>query len=134
MLNRKCGPAVKGTFVTLVTIFFVSLTHHSIAGETEDARVQKTLVERTENFCKAVLPNWFLSETGIKDENVRSIVTDCYMGHARLAVLGIKSAFPLADTVLSEVPAALLRDKTGINLDIYRPLAGRELQTRVVEK
>ena len=134
MLNQKCGPAVKWTFASFVTIFFVSLTHLSIAGETEDARVQKTLVERTENFCKAVLPNWFLSETGIKDENVRSIVTDCYMGHARLAVLGIKSAFPLADTVLSEVPAALLRDKTGINLDIYRPLAGRELQTRVVEK
>ena len=134
MLNQKFRPAVKGTFVTLVTIFFISLTHHSFAGETEDARVQKTLVERTENFCEAVLPNWFLSETGIKDENVRSIVTDCYMGHARLAVLGIKSAFPLADTVLSEVPAALLRDKTGINLDIYRPLAGRELQTRVAEK
>ena len=134
MFNRQTGSVVLGTIALLATTIFFSLTHHTIAGETGDSRVQKTLIERTENFCEAVLPNWFLSETGIKDENVRSIVTDCYMGHARLAVLGIKSAFPLADTVLSEVPAALLRDKTGINLDIYRPLAGRELQTRVAEK
>ncbi len=134
MFNRQTGSVVLGTIALLATTIFFSLTHHTIAGETGDSRVQKTLIERTENFCEAVLPNWFFSDTGIKDENVRSVVTDCYMGHARLAVLGIKSAFPLADTVLSEVPAALLHDKTGINLDIYRPLAGRELQTRVAEK
>jgi hypothetical protein len=122
------------TIVALAVIFMVLSVDKTFADETQDDRVHKALVDRTESFCKAVLPNWFASETGIIDQNVRSVITDCYMGHARLAVLGVKSKFPLKDTDLSEVPAALLHQKTGINLDIYRPLAGRVLQTRMARQ
>ena len=98
------------------------------AEENKDEIVQKALQKRTDGFCKAVLPAWFRSGTGVQDPKVRGLVADCYMGHARLAVLGVKTKVSLAETSLSEVPAALLKAKTGINLDIYRPLAGRTVR------
>ena len=134
MVIRQFGLSVFLAIVALTMIFMALSADRVFAGETRDDRVHKALVERTESFCKAVLPNWFASDTGIDDQIVRSVVTDCYMGHARLAVLGVKSKFPLSGTDLSEVPAAMLHEKTGINLDIYRPLAGRVLQTRKAEK
>ena len=98
------------------------------AEENKDEIVQKALQKRTDGFCKAVLPAWFRSGTGVQDPKVRGLVADCYMGHARLAVLGVKTEVSLAETSLSEVPAALLKAKTGINLNIYRPLAGRTVR------
>jgi hypothetical protein len=129
MANRDFGLSVLLAITAIAMIFLTVLSDKSFAGETDDERVQKALVDRTESFCDAVLPNWFASKLGVEDKNVRSVITDCYMGHARLAVLGVKSKFPLSKTDLSEVPAALLHEKAGINLEIYRPLAGRVLQT-----
>ena len=114
--------------------FTILAVDGAFADEKQDKLVHRTLVERTESFCEAVLPTWFVSEAGIDDVNVRSLVTDCYMGHARLAILGVKSSLSLDDMDLSEVPAALLHKKIGINLDIYRPLAGRVLQTKKAGK
>jgi hypothetical protein len=100
------------------------------AEDNADAKVHKVLLERTEKFCKAVLPAWFASERGIHDLDVRQLVADCYMGYARLSILGLATEFSLDDIALSEVPAALLRKETGMNLDIYRPLAGHKLRVR----
>ena len=129
MVNRQFGLSILLAMVALTMIFMTLSSDKAFAAENRDEGVRKALIERTEGFCSAVLPNWFASDTGFDNQIIRSVVTDCYMGHARLAVIGVKSKFPLSDTGLSEVPAALLHEKTGINLDMYRPLAGRVLQT-----
>ena len=96
-----------------------------------DAAVSKSLQERTTNFCRLVLPAWLSSEMGMSDPEVRRVIVDCYMGNARLAVLGIETGLTVEETALTEVPATLLSRETGIDLDIYRPLAGRTLQVKV---
>jgi len=96
-----------------------------------DAAVFKSLQERTTNFCRLVLPAWLSSEMGMSDPEVRRVIVDCYMGNARLAVLGIETGLTVEETALTEVPATLLSRETGIDLDIYRPLAGRTLQVKV---
>jgi hypothetical protein len=102
--------------------------------ENKDAIVHKVLSDRTKNTCKSILPAWFASKTGVQDPQVRVLVTDCYMGHARLAILGVKTDFSLAETSLSEVPAVLLQKNVDIDLDIYRPLAGRTLRVQAKKK
>ncbi len=95
-----------------------------------DAAIRKTLVERTNTFCNEVLPAWFASEQGIDDTRVKALVADCYMGHARLTILNMNDGLSLENISLSEVPAALLGQQTGISLDIYRHLAGRTIRIR----
>jgi hypothetical protein len=120
--------------VALTMIFTTLAMSPAFADKSQDDPVKKIWVKRTEGFCKAILPTWFATEAGIEDQNVRALVTDCYMGHARLAVFGVKPTLDLKDIALSEVPAVILHNKTGINLDIYRPLAGRVLQVRKLEQ
>ena len=117
-------------FIATFALFLVMPMAYVAADEGNDAVVHKALLKRTTNTCKAVLPAWFASEQGVQDLKVRGLVADCYMGHARLAILGVKTDVSLAQTSLSEVPAALLQRKTGINLDIHRPLAGRTLRAK----
>ncbi len=85
-------------------------------GEADEA-VHKVLKDRTATFCKAVLPAWFASKRGIHEPGFRAIVVDCYLGQARLAVLGTNSDIALEDTALPELPARLLGAATGMNLD-----------------
>ena len=118
-------------FIPAAAIFLVLPIAYAAADEVNDAIVHKALLKRTTNTCKAVLPAWFASEHGVQDLKVRGLVADCYMGHARLAILGVKTDVSLAETSLSEVPAVLLQQKTDINLDIHRPLAGRTLRAQV---
>ena len=122
----------RGAFLFLVALVLVLLSmsvNPAHAGEKEDEVVRKALAQRTATFCKAVLPAWLKSETGIQEPAVRDLVTDCYMGQARLKVLGVKTNFPLETAALSEVPAILIQQETGINLDIAQPLAGRTIRT-----
>ena len=121
-------------FVAMAAVFPVLPMDIAAAGENNDAVVHRVLLERTTNTCKEVLPAWFASEQGVQDPKVRGLVADCYMGHARLAILGVKTNVSLAETGLSEIPAVLLQQKTGINLDIHRPLAGRTLRVRAEKK
>ena len=121
-------------FVPMAAAILVLPVAYAAADENNDAVVHKVLLERTTNTCKEVLPAWFKSEEGIQDPKVRGLVADCYMGHARLAILGVKTNVSLAETGLSEIPAVLLQQKTGINLDIHRPLAGRTLRVRAEKK
>lgn len=126
------GNVSTGKLLFLVAIATVSiLSGPAMAAEEKaDARVRQALVDRTDKFCKAVLPAWFASEHGIRDLDVRQVIADCYMGHARLSILGLTTDFSLDDIALSEVPAVLLKKETGMNLDIYRPLAGHTLRVR----
>ena len=121
-------------FVPMAAVFLVLPMDYVAAKENNDAAVHKVLLERTTNTCKEVLPAWFASEQGVQDLKVRGLVADCYMGHARLAILGVKTPVSLAETGLSEIPAVLIQQKTGINLDIHRPLAGRTLQVQAEKK
>ena len=120
--------------VPAAVAFLILPMADAMADESTDAVVHKVLLKRTSNTCKAVLPAWFASKNGVQDLKVRGLVADCYMGHARLAILGVKTDISLAETNLSEVPAVLLQRKTGINLDIHRPLAGRTLRVQAGRK
>jgi len=121
-------------FVPMAAAFLVLPMAYAAAEENNDAVVHRVLLERTTNTCKEVLPAWFTSEQGVQDPKVRGLVADCYMGHARLAILGVKTGVSLAETGLSEIPAVLIQQKTGINLDIHRPLAGRTLRVQAEKK
>ena len=121
-------------FISAAAIFLVLPIAFTAADEGNDAVVHKALLKRTTKTCKEVLPAWFASEHGVQDPKVRGLVADCYMGHARLAILGVKTDVSLAEASLSEVPAVLLQQKTGINLDIHRPLAGRTLRAQADRK
>ena len=96
----------------------------AMAAEDANKAVRKALEKRTETFCGEVVPAWFAAKDGMRDPMLRRLVADCYMGHARLAILGIKNGFPLEQTTLSELPAMLLRHGSGMDLNIYHPLAG----------
>lgn len=116
-------------FVALVLIFIAVSLVPAYAAEKEDEAVRSALLERTNTFCKAVLPAWLKSENGMRDPNVRDLVADCYMGQARLSILGVSTNFPLEEVALKEVPAILIKQETGMNLDIFQPLAGRTIRT-----
>ena len=117
----------------LASFLLLGLGYPSLAEETRGERVNSALIDRTNGFCRDVLPAMFDADMGMKDKTVRALVIDCYTGHARLAILGVKSRLSLVDLALSEVPAALIKAETGMNLDIYRPLAGRSIQSRRAE-
>ncbi len=51
------------------------------------------------------------------------------MGQARLSILCVKTGLPLETVALKEVPAVLMQQETGINLDIFQPLSGRTIRT-----
>ena len=81
-----------------------------------------------------VLPVWFASRDGMADPDLRTSIVDCYTGQARLSLLGIDGELSLENVDLSELPAVLLSRETGMNLDIYRPLAGRTIRVRPARK
>lgn len=123
---------LRGAFLMIVALVFVFLTMSitsAYAGDKEDEAVRNALFERTNTFCNAVLPSWLKSQEGMQDPNVRDLVIDCYMGQARLNILGVATNFPLEEVALKEIPAILIQQETGINLDIFKPLAGRTIRT-----
>ena len=115
--------------IAAVAFLWIGVTSTS-AGEVREADklVHKALKERTKTFCRSVLPAWFKQKNGQKAEALRTLVADCYLGHARLAILGIYDKPFLKDIGLSELPSALLVRETGMSLDVYRPLAGRTIK------
>jgi len=130
------GTLLKGAFlmlVALVLVFMALSFSPAHASEKDDAAVRSALLERTNTFCNAVLPAWFKSENGVQDLNVRDLVTDCYMGQARMGILGVSTNFPLEEVALKEVPAVLIKQETGMNLDIFQPLVGRTIRFSIPE-
>ena len=117
-------------FTSLMAAFLIVAPMPVEGSDDPNKSIRKTLMTRTNGICRSALENWFLSIRGMTDENVRALVTDCFMGHARLAVLGEASELSLQDLSLTEVPSALLAKESGMKLDPYRPLAGRVLETR----
>ncbi len=123
---------LKGALFMLValSLFYVAGSlAPAYAAEKEDEAVRSALLQRTNTFCNAVLPSWLKSKNGMQDPNVRDLVADCYMGQARLAILGVSTNFPLEEVALKEVPAILIKQETGMLLDIFQPLAGRTIRT-----
>ena len=131
--NGKTGATlVMGLVLFLACATSLQAEERKDMGTTDiDAAVSRSHQERTANFCRLVLPAWLSSEKGMGDPAIRGVIVDCYMGNARLAVLGVETGLAVEETTLTEVPAALLHQETGIDLDIYRPLAGRTLQVKV---
>ena len=118
------------TFAACVTVLAALITlplttHAAETSEKPETRVQAALEERTESFCSSVLPSWLASRGGLDDPAVRAVVTDCYVGKIRLAVL--RRDGKLEGTTLSELPSSLLAKETGMSLDPYAPLAGRRI-------
>jgi len=120
----------RASFVGLSVALGLLASSPAIAGETDDV-VDKVLRDRSATFCKAVLPAWLISKHGVHDPKFRAIVVDCYLSQARLAVLGTSEKDrAIENTALSELPAGLLQARTGMNLDMYGPLAGITLLSR----
>ena len=109
-----------GSAITLAPLSSLAET-----AEKPDIQIQTALEERTASFCASVLPNWLTSRGGLDDPVVRAIVTDCYVGKIRLAVLG--QGGNLEGSTLSELPSTLLSKETGMNLDPYAPIAGKRI-------
>lgn len=123
---------LKGAFFMLVVLGLYIIAGSlapAYAAEKEDEAVRSALLQRTNTFCNSVLPSWLKSKNGMQDPNVRDLVADCYMGQARLSVLGVTTNFPLEEVALKEVPAILISQETGMSLDIFQPLAGRTIRT-----
>ena len=115
--------------VGILLAFFLALGPvHAEERSDADKMVHKVLTERTHTFCRAVLPAWFKQAGGEGTPAFRTMVADCYLGHARLAVLGVSDSLSLKDVGLSELPSALLAEETGMTLDVYGALAGRTLK------
>ncbi len=134
-MTDKCF--IRGAPVCLMVLgltFALLAVTPASAGEDRDQVVRKALMERTETFCRAVLPAWFAAQRGMATPEVRTLVVDCFTGHARLALLGVESGLPLENAGLAELPAVLLRKEPGMDLDIYRPLAGRTIRVGPAEK
>ena len=130
------GNFVRGALLFLMALgmtLMVLAMKPALAAE-KDTTVEKALVKRTETFCKAVLPVWFASREGMADPDLRTTIVDCYTSQARLSLLGIDGELSLENVDLSELPAVLLSRETGMNLDIYRPLAGRMIRVRPVKE
>ena len=117
-------------FVLVVVATIGSSTLRVMAEETSQANqlVHKALQDRTNTFCKAVLPAWFKQQREADVETFRTLVADCYLGHARLTILGVENNPSLNKVGLSELPSALLAHETEMTLDVYRPLAGRTIK------
>ena len=116
--------------LTLTGVLLVAGAPGSSAEEIREAdkMVHKALKDRTGTFCKQVLPAWFSVKGEKNVGGFRTLVADCYLGHARLAILGVDDNMSLNKVGLSELPSALLAEEAGMNLDVYAPLAGRTLK------
>ena len=118
-----------GAVIFLSAVSAGSLEVHAGEGKNADKLVHKTLKSRTQTFCKQVLPAWIKHTQVQNSAAFKTLVADCYLGHARLAILGVDDVKEhLQDIGLSELPSALLAHEAGMSLDIYRPLAGRKIK------
>ena len=122
-IKNSLGPIL--LLVGLLCALVVFSSTELKAEEALQRKIHATIEPRTKSFCDKVLPSWFASRGGVDDPTVRAMVTDCYIGQARLGVMGGESM--LAGIALSEVPAALLANESGMKLDPFGPLAGRSL-------
>ena len=122
-IKNSLGPIL--LLVGLLCALVVFSSTELKADEALQRKIHATIEARTKSFCDKVLPSWFASRGGVDDPTVRAMVTDCYIGQARLGVMGGESM--LAGIALSEVPAALLANESGMKLDPFGPLAGRSL-------
>ena len=122
-IKNSLGPIL--LLVGLLCALVVFSSTELKAEEALQRNIHATIEARTKSFCDKVLPSWFASRGGVDDPTVRAMVTDCYIGQARLGVMGGESM--LAGIALSEVPAALLANESGMKLDPFGPLAGRSL-------
>ena len=122
-IKNNLGPIL--LLVGLLCALVVFSSTELKAEEALQRKIHATIEARTKSFCDKVLPSWFASRGGVDDPTVRAMVTDCYIGQARLGVMGGESM--LAGIALSEVPAALLANESGMKLDPFGPLAGRSL-------
>lgn len=115
------------TALAIATIGLMGLPAMADPGKSGDQAIQRTLETRVKTYCRPLLKAWLLSEAGMQDPSIREQVTNCYLSHSRLQVLGFASGLDLADTAISELPARILAGRVGFDLDPYRPLAGRRL-------
>ena len=122
-IKNNLGPIL--LLVGLLCALVVFSSTELKAEEALQRKIHATIEARTKSFCDKVRPSWFASRGGVDDPTVRAMVTDCYIGQARLGVMGGESM--LAGIALSEVPAALLANESGMKLDPFGPLAGRSL-------
>jgi len=130
MISNTTMPVIHRIVVAALAVAatgFMGLPATADSVKTGDQAIQRTLETRVKTYCRPLLKAWLLSEAGMQDPSIREQVTNCYLSHSRLHVLGLASGLDLADTAISELPARILAGRVGFDLDPYRPLAGRRL-------
>tara|TARA_R110000782_G_scaffold23881_7_gene62029 strand:+ start:3248 stop:3655 length:408 start_codon:yes stop_codon:yes gene_type:complete len=99
----------------------------ALAGEKKASAVERLMLQRNTQICRETLKAWMASPDGVKNPGVVSLVTDCYVGRARLYLNTGKVQGLTQSRSLSEVPARLLAEQTGVDLDPFSPLVGVSL-------
>ena len=120
----------KNILAVLFLTFAFSLIHGtSNAGEKDQFKnITVKLVEQANHLCNSIIPIWIKSKSGMRDQSVRRLVTDCYLAQARLPGIGRKSEILVKPVSLDEVPLAILEKQTGFVFNEYAPLAGVRLR------
>ena len=117
-------------YILALSALLILFSSNVSADQNSDKVIRKALQERTKAVCETVLPAWFFSQDKNATLALRRSIVDCYVGYARLSTLGDNTSKYFDNTALSELPAVLLSRKYGLDLDIYRPLAGKTLTIR----
>lgn len=113
----------------LIAACLLSLFAASNANADEaDTNMLKVLSDRNKTACRELSSVFIRSKNGLVDPKVYGKAADCYVSEARLHAFGKRRELIIEGTTLSELPIKIISQQTGINLDFYRPLAGRTLR------
>ncbi|NQU58437.1 MAG: hypothetical protein HQ513_14485 [Rhodospirillales bacterium] len=110
-----------------VTVALTVFSGSAGAGEKDRRNLSQNILEqRLRDHCKTLVGEWLRSD-GMSNPAVQARAADCFLAHARISIGGGRNwGLDLSSTTVSEVPAAILQARTGINLgDWYSRLAGR---------
>ena len=93
------------------------------------------LKENAEQRCKALLYPWLIERSSLEQPLMQNKLVSCYVGNVRLSVLDSDNSHELLPEIdISELPSKLLKNETGIDLDFYNVLVGKDILTLSVNK
>ena len=114
---------MRGVFVVA---FFLAVS----PAAAQDANLVISDIMRSRNVaeCKNLAPRFLHSRLGFHDPGVRELAARCYTSKARLHLFGEQQHLITNGTRISELPARVLAEQTGLQLDVYAPLIGKQLR------
>ena len=93
-------------------------------GDSSTDIMHEIMRERAQTNCRDLGQVFILSQTGFRDPKVRVLATSCYTAKSRLHLFGKPQELIMSGTRVHELPIRIIAEKTGLNLDPYKPLSG----------